>query len=54
MKTCTYSGEIHPQLSNNRHPVDGVLVGAGLVWPDHINLYVHLCWEGVSSQWFLE
>ncbi len=23
------SVEVHPQLSNNRHPVDGVLVGAG-------------------------
>jgi hypothetical protein len=22
------SVEVHPQLSNNRHPVDGVLVGA--------------------------
>jgi hypothetical protein len=21
--------EVHPQLSNTRHPVDGVLVGAG-------------------------
>jgi hypothetical protein len=24
--------EVHPQLSNNRHPVDGVLVGAGSLW----------------------
>jgi len=23
------SVEVHPQLSNNRHPVDGALVGAG-------------------------
>jgi len=23
------SVEVHPQLSNNGHPVDGVLVGAG-------------------------
>jgi hypothetical protein len=25
------SVEVHPQLSNNRHLVDGVLVGAGLL-----------------------
>jgi hypothetical protein len=25
--------EVHPQLSNNGHPVDGALVGAGSVWP---------------------
>jgi hypothetical protein len=23
---------VHPQLSNNRHPVDGALVGAGSLW----------------------
>jgi hypothetical protein len=27
------SVEVHPQLSNNRHPVDGALVGASSVWP---------------------
>ncbi len=28
------SVEVHPQLSNNRHPVDdGSLVGAGSLWP---------------------
>jgi hypothetical protein len=27
------SVEVHPQLSNNRHPMDGVLVGAGSLWP---------------------
>jgi len=26
------SVEVHPQLSNNRHPVDGALVGAGSLW----------------------
>ncbi len=26
------SVELHPQLSNNKHPVDGVLVGAGSLW----------------------
>jgi len=25
--------EVHPQVSNNGHPVDGVLVGAGSPWP---------------------
>jgi len=27
------SVEVHPQLSNNGHPVDGSLVGAGIQWP---------------------
>jgi hypothetical protein len=27
------SVEVHPQLSNNRHPVDGALVDAGSLWP---------------------
>ncbi len=27
------SVEVHPQLSNNGHPVDDVLVGAGSLWP---------------------
>jgi len=26
------SDEIHPQLSNNGHPVDGALVGVGSWW----------------------
>jgi hypothetical protein len=26
------SVEVHPQPSNNRHPLDGVLVGAGSLW----------------------
>jgi len=26
------SVEVHPQLSNNRHPVDGGLMGAGFLW----------------------
>jgi hypothetical protein len=25
--------EVHPQLSNNCHPVDGALVGVGSLWP---------------------
>jgi hypothetical protein len=28
------SVEVHPELSNNGHPVDGALVGAGSVWPE--------------------
>jgi hypothetical protein len=24
---------VHPQVSNNGHPVDGALVGAGSLWP---------------------
>jgi hypothetical protein len=24
--------EVHPQMSNNGHPVDGALVGAGSLW----------------------
>jgi hypothetical protein len=27
------SVEVHPQLSNSKHPVDGVLVGAGSLQP---------------------
>jgi hypothetical protein len=33
VKPYTNSVEIHPQPSNNRHPVDDVLVGAGSLWP---------------------
>jgi hypothetical protein len=33
------SVEVHPQLSNNRHPVDDALVGAGSLWPTWMGLY---------------
>jgi hypothetical protein len=33
MKRSSNSVEDHPQLSHNRHPVDGALVGAGSLWP---------------------
>ncbi len=34
MKLYINSVEVHPQLSNNRHPVNGVLVSAGSsLWP---------------------
>ncbi len=32
VKANTNSVEIHPQLSNNGHPVDGAMVGAGSLW----------------------
>jgi len=32
VKPYTNSVEVHPQLRNNRHPVDGALVGAGSEW----------------------
>jgi hypothetical protein len=31
------SVEVHPQLSNNGHPVDGALVGASLI---RLNLFL--------------
>jgi len=33
MKPNIISVKVHPQLSNNRHPVDGELVRGGLLWP---------------------
>jgi hypothetical protein len=33
MKLGGNSVEDHSQLSHNRHPVDGALVGAGSLWP---------------------
>jgi hypothetical protein len=30
------SVEVHPQLSNSRHPVDGAMVGVGWLWPSVI------------------
>jgi hypothetical protein len=32
MKSNINSVEVHPQLSNNGHRVDGALVGAGSLW----------------------
>jgi hypothetical protein len=34
MKPNMNSVEVHPQLSNNGHPLDGALVGASSLWPD--------------------
>jgi hypothetical protein len=33
MKPNINSVELHPQLSNDGHPVDGALAGAGSLWP---------------------
>jgi hypothetical protein len=33
MKPDVNSVEVHLQLSHDGHPVDGVLVGAGSLWP---------------------
>jgi hypothetical protein len=35
MRPGSNSVEDHPQLSHNGHPVDGALVGAGLLWPPY-------------------
>jgi hypothetical protein len=36
MKPGSNSVKDHPQLSHNRHPVDGALVGAGSLWPKFV------------------
>jgi hypothetical protein len=33
VKSDMNSVEVHPQLSDDSHPVDGALVGAGSLWP---------------------
>jgi hypothetical protein len=33
------SVEVHPQLSNNGHPVDGALVSAGSLWLSHTSTW---------------
>jgi hypothetical protein len=35
MRPGSNSVEDHPQLSHNGRPVDGALVGAGLLWPEY-------------------
>jgi hypothetical protein len=35
MRPGSNSVEDHPQLTHNGHPVDGALVGAGLLWPPY-------------------
>jgi hypothetical protein len=36
MKPGSNSVEDHPQLSHNRHPMDGALVGVGSLWPTNM------------------
>ncbi len=38
MKPKFNSVEVHPELSNNGHPVDGALMGAGSLWPINATL----------------
>jgi hypothetical protein len=33
MKSYINLVEVHPQLNNNGHPVDGALMGVGSLWP---------------------
>jgi hypothetical protein len=37
------SVEVHPQPSNNEHPVDGALVGAGSLWPKKFRVFTMVC-----------
>jgi hypothetical protein len=36
-KPYTNAVEVHPQLSNNSHPVDGALVGVGALSEERMN-----------------
>jgi hypothetical protein len=47
MKPGSNSVEDHPQLSHNRHPVDGALVGVGSLWPSYF------LFKGAGEQGFL-
>jgi hypothetical protein len=38
VKLTINSVEVHPQLSNNKHPMDDVLVGAGSQWPSLLTI----------------
>jgi hypothetical protein len=57
MKPSINTVEVHPQLSNNGHPLDGVLVGAGSIGSREIivelNLveppYLWISWNDVSA-----
>jgi hypothetical protein len=49
VKPNTNSVQVHPQLSNNSHPVDGALVGASSLWPTHTHsLLYSLCYISLS------
>ncbi len=48
-ETKINSVEVHPQLSNIGHPVDGALVGAGSLWPSSgICEHQVLLWAQIS------
>jgi len=37
VKPYTNSIEVHPQLNNNKHTIDDLLVGVGSLWPMRCN-----------------
>jgi hypothetical protein len=37
VKPYINSVEVHPQLNNNKHPMDGAQVGVGSLWPSRFN-----------------
>jgi hypothetical protein len=41
VKSDINSVEVHPQLSDDSHPVDGALVGAGSLWPTAASYIVY-------------
>jgi len=57
MKLGSNSVKDHPQLSHNRHPMDGALVGAGSLWPSFagffLNLTVYDQTQGSGAVFFL-
>jgi hypothetical protein len=52
MKPNINSVELHPQLSNKRHPVDGALVSAGSLWPPS-NEHSQTVWTSVKKLFLL-
>jgi hypothetical protein len=49
VKPSINSVEVHPQLSNNRHPVDGALVGAGSPWPKEWTIQTRIFQKAMLS-----
>ncbi len=43
------SVDVHPQLSNNGHPVDGALVGVGSVCSEYTSLGLGRVWNMCSE-----
>jgi hypothetical protein len=52
MKPYINSIEVHPQLSNNKHIVDGTSTGVGSLWlcPCEVVLYEQKCWQQTLLQ----